>query len=83
MAIETKTEAKIEKGGVVVKAKKAGHVGLWETDAEHKKFGHAEGEIFVKDEPLRVALTSGVAAAIKAGNLVETDERPAEKKVEK
>jgi hypothetical protein len=74
---ETKTDAKASRG-VVVKAKKQGHVGLWEVNAEHKEHGHKDGEIFVKDDPVRVALTPGVAAAIKAVNLVETDEKPVE-----
>lgn len=66
--------------GVVVKSAHEGRVGLYETDSAHEAHGHEGGEIFVKDEPVRVALTSGVAAAIKAGNLVETDEKPEPKR---
>lgn len=69
-----KTESKPQ--GVVVKSANEGRVGLWEVNAAHEKFAHKGGEIFVKDEPARVALTAGVAAAIRAGNLVETDEKP-------
>jgi hypothetical protein len=82
--VDKKEEAKTERPkGVVVKAAHEGRVGLYETDRAHESLGHKGGEIFVKDEPVRVALTAGVAAAIKAGNLVETDERPSEKKAEK
>lgn len=78
---ETKQPAK----GVVVKSAHEGRVGLYETDAAHEEVNkeHKGGEVFIKDEPVRVALTPGVAAAIKAGNLVETDEKPAAKKDEK
>lgn len=80
MADPKKEEAKQEQPkGVVVKAAHKGRVGLFETDSAHEAHGHRGGEIFVKDEPMRVALTAGVAAAIKAGNLVETDEKPEKK----
>ncbi len=76
MADDKKTEEQAQPKGVVVKAAHEGRVGLSETDAAHETLGHEGGEIFVKDEPVRVALTAGVAAAIKAGNLGETDEKP-------
>ena len=62
--------------GVVVKSGYEGRVGLAETHPDHKAHGHKDGEIFVKDEPVRVALTPAVAMALKVGNLVETDEKP-------
>jgi hypothetical protein len=83
MAETKKEETKQQPKGVVVQAAHEGRVGLYETDSAHEAHGHNGGEIFVKGEPVRVALTAGVAAAIKAGNLVETDEKPAERKAEK
>lgn len=66
-----------EPKGVMVKSAHEGRVGLWDVNPAHEQIDarHKDGEIFVKDEPVRVALTSEVAAAIKAGNLVETGER--------
>ncbi len=75
---EIKTQPKMQPRGVIVKSGHKGRVGLYETNPAHKDHGFKDGEIFVKDEPVRVALTPGVAAAIKAGNLVETDEKPVE-----
>lgn len=59
------------KSTVTVKAATEGRVGLWEVDPAHKSKENKEGEIFIKDKPMKVAKTSGVANALRDGRLVE------------
>jgi hypothetical protein len=70
---------------VTVKSALEGRVGLWERDDAHKAAGHKDGEVFVKDTPIRVARTAAVNAALASERLVraEGEEKPSEKKAEK
>ena len=53
---------------ILVKSGKVGRVGLWEVHHDHP---HPNGEIFVKDAPMLVAMTPAVVERIKSGFLVE------------
>lgn len=80
-----KEEQKEEVGFITVKSAREGRVGLWEVDEAHEAAGHKEktakdgttvsaaGEIFVRDEPVKVARTSRVMASLRDGILVETN----------
>jgi len=81
-----KEEAKKGDSGEVITVKSAleGRVGLWERDDAHKAAGHEDGEVFVKDEPIKVARTAAVNAALASERLVRAEgEKAAEKKAEK
>jgi hypothetical protein len=58
---------------ITVKSALVGRVGLWDVDDAHKAAGHTSGEVFIKDEPIKVARTSAVNAALASERLVRAE----------
>ena len=56
---------------MLVKSDKRGAVGLWEVHPDHPYPG---GEVFVKDDPVLVAMTPAVMSHIRRGLLVHCTE---------
>lgn len=77
------TDKKADTADVItVKSALEGRVGVWERDDAHKAAGHESGEVFVKDEPIKVARTSAINAALASERIVRVEggEKPEPKK---
>lgn len=54
---------------ITVQGSQPGHVAMWERHPGHEAAGHAGGEVFITDQPMKVARTHMVMERIELGVL--------------